>query len=383
MKIAVVSDTFLPQVNGVTKTLSKLKSYMDSNGHEYRFMVPRFNRTNDILDNVTCFTSFKFFLYPECKIVLPSYISFSNQLKEFQPDLIHIATEFSLGLHGLAYAKENNIPISASYHTDFPKYLSYYNIQFLENFAWRYFKWFHSHAEVNFCPSKYTKKQLEEHGIENVKIWGRGIDTKIYTPSNRSEEERKKYGIKKSDKVLIYVGRIAPEKELDVLVNAVKTLNSSNTKFKVLMVGDGPMKKALEQQDIKNVIFTGYKSGEELRTLYASADIFAFPSSSETYGNVILEAMASGLPVVAAYEGGVRENLVDGYNGVAFKAGDSKDMSQSIKKLLNDDGLREALSYNARQHSLIRNWDKIYDNLFENYSEAIENYKKKQRQLSA
>ncbi len=372
MRIAIFTDTYLPAINGVTKTLSKMKEYMDKQGIDYRIFIP--GKENNVIDNTISFSSFEFFLYPECKIAIPRYRRIKESLDRFQPDIIHVVTPFSLGMMGLKYSKDNNVPLVASYHTDFPRYLQFYNLDFLENSLWYFFQWFHSQSMINFCPSRDTKDDLVSHGVKNVELWGRGIDTQAFHPNKRDKRLRRKY-CKHNETLLLYVGRVSPEKELELLLEAAKILNTKNVKYKLVIVGDGPSKSQFESLNIDNVIYVGYKSGAELQTYYASADIFTFPSSSETYGNVILEAMASGLPVVSPYAGGIKENLIDGYNGVAFKAGNCNDMAEKINNLIQNKGYRFTLMKNARDYTLSKSWNKIYDNLFNRYR-TISNYMK-------
>lgn len=380
MRIAIFTDTFLPEINGVTKTLSKMKNYLDTTDIEYKFFIP--GEENAKKDNIVSFSSFNFFLYPERKIAIPRYREIRKDLDEFKPDLIFIVTPFAIGLTGFRYAKERGIPIVSNYSTDFPRYLKHYKLEILENPVWSFFRWFHSFSYINLCPSIATKGDMEKHGITNVELWSRGIETSEFTSKKRSEDLRKKY-CNHDEKILLYVGRIAPEKELDVLMDAVKILNKRNLKFKLLVIGDGPSKQELKNQNIENIVFVGYKTGEELRKYYASADIFTFPSSSETYGNVILEAMASGLPVVAPFAGGVQENLIDMENGMAFDIGDSEEMAGKIEVLLGDEKLTEKLSKNARNHTLSRNWNEIYSSLFNRFNQVVEAYHIRIRKISA
>lgn len=369
MRIAIFTDTFLPQINGVTKTLSRMKEYMDEKGVEYKFFIP--GEENYIRDNTVAFSSFRFFLYSECKIAIPKYRKIKKELDSFNPDIIHVVTPFSIGIMGLKYSKDTNIPMVASYHTDFPKYLKYYNLEFLENTLWYFFKWFHSHSYINFCPSVDTKEEMEKHGINNLELWGRGIDTIKYNPNKKNEKLREKY-CSNNEALLLYVGRIAPEKELDVLMEAAKKLNRMNVKYKLVVVGDGPSKKEFESMTIDNVVFVGYKSGSELEAYYATADIFTFPSSSETYGNVILEAMASGLPVICPYSGGLKENIIDSYNGLIFETGSSENMAYKIIELINDNNLRYRLRENARSYTITKSWNNIYSDLFSKYRLVVE-----------
>jgi glycosyltransferase involved in cell wall biosynthesis len=367
VRIAIFTDTYEPQVNGVTNTLKKLKSYMDKNNIEYKFFVPAEGAPSYSQETVS-FYSIKFHLYPECKIAFPRYKEVKATLDQFKPDMIHIVTPFSVGLMGLKYARDHQIPLVSSYHTNFVEYFKYYKLQFLEKICWSYFSWFHSFCQINFCPSIDTFIKLKEKGIQNLKIWDRGIDAEQFSPQNYNKEMRNQYAASK-EQLLLYVGRLAPEKELDVLMKAATILNDKNRLFKLLIVGDGPQYKELKALNIPNIIFLGYKFGKELQQIYACADLFVFPSSTETYGNVILEAMSSGVPVVAVNEGGVKENLIDGKNGLAFEVGSCVEMAGKIEILLCDEKLRSELASNARMHALKRSWGQVFDVLFDDYKE--------------
>lgn len=365
MRIAIFTDTFLPQINGVTNTLGKMRSYMDSKGIAYRIFAAG-EGMGTSRDGVFTFSGKDFFLYPECKVALPPYGKIQTELRAFQPDLIHLVTPFSMGLAGLKYAREAGIPTAASYHTNFPDYMSHYGMPFLKEPAWWYIRWFHSFASMNLCPSKDTLTELKNRGFSNLEIWGRGIDTEAFSPIHRNEGVRAAYGINKAP-LLLYVGRLAPEKELPVLLGAVKLLNQRGLQFSLLLTGDGPSRTKLQSMGLENVFFAGYQKGIALQSIYASADVFVFPSSSETYGNVILEAMASGLPVVAPFRGGVKENLIHKYNGLAFKAGDSKDMAACVEQILFNNYLRVKLARNARGSALHKDWNCVFDRLFRKY----------------
>lgn len=304
----------------------------------------------------------------------PHYKKICSVLDEFKPDIIHVVTPFSMGLMGIKYSKNHDIPLVASYHTDFSSYLKSYNLQFLENTIWTFFRWFHSHSIVNFCPSRETLLQLEGQGIQNLKIWGKGIDTQKFSPSFRSNELRRKYAADQ-EKVLLYVGRLAAEKKLQTLMESADQLNQKNIQYKLLLVGDGPLRSELEHMKIPNVIFTGYKSGVDLQALYASSDIFVFPSDTETYGNVVLEAMASGLPVVAPLAGGIKENLIDKYNGLSYDASSSKQMTEIIEDMIMDDSLVGLTRKNAIEHCHNKSWDNVFKGLFEEYQLVVNQYK--------
>jgi len=282
----------------------------------------------------------------------------------------YVTTPLSIGRAGLKYARINGIPIVSTYHTNFPQYLRYYHLDSLQGAVWKYLRWFHSFSTVNFCPSMETIEQLQNHGIGNLILCNNGIDCASFSPEVCSEKLRNLFA-PEGEVLLLYVGRVAPEKDLDVLIRAIGLLNNTKVAYKLLVVGDGPSRKSLQEQDLKNIIFTGYKVGRELQEIYASSDIFVFPSRTETFGNVILEAMASGLPVIAAYMGGVKESLRDMSNGLAFTPGDEKAMADCIFKLLLDGQLRKNLAENARSFALARTWDTIFRRFFDSCNKII------------
>ncbi len=383
MKVALFTDTFLPQINGVTKTLDKLTDYFNKNGVDYLVFAPDNPKDNNGFENnVQRMLSFSFFLYPECRISIPNYFKIKTELNDYKPDLIHIVTPFNLGLCGLKYANSHDIPLVASYHTNFNQYLNYYNLNFLEGPIWRFFRWFHSHCQCNFCPSKSTLEELRKNGINNLEIWGRGINAKDYSPDFKDNTLREEYGLE--DKIiLLYVGRLAPEKNLKLLIDSLKMVNHKYIdKVELVITGSGPLEEELKEIAPSNVTFTGYLTGQDLARTYASADVFTFPSLTETYGNVVLEAMASGLPVVGILSGGVKENLLDGYNGLAISSNNLSEFSSNLEEIIINERLRKKLARNARQYALNQSWNSIFSRLVRNYREVI-NYKESKKIISA
>ncbi|RNC28640.1 MAG: GDP-mannose-dependent alpha-mannosyltransferase [Candidatus Dichloromethanomonas elyunquensis] len=383
MRIAIVSDTFYPQVNGVCNTFGKMVEYMDKKGTDYRFYVPLWEPrvTANDSDRIFRFDSIKPWFYPECRLAVPNrrnYIKLKNYLDRFQPQILHIATEFSLGYLALKYARESGIPTIMSYHTDIPSYLKYYSFQFVENAVWAYFRWFHSYAQLNLVPSQSTMAQLQVQEFSNLSFWKRGIDLERFSPSHKQEEIHNQIALP-GEILLLYVGRISAEKELDVLIEAVRILRDKGLPFKLAMVGDGPYRQELESRREPNVVFLGYRNGKELQNIYASADVFVFPSSSETYGNVILEAMASGLPVVAPFSGGIRENLVDGYNGLAFTIANSPDMAVQIERMITEHDTRKRLGENAVKSVANKTWESVFEELFQLYGSFLRDNHKIQK----
>ncbi|MGM0471590.1 MAG: glycosyltransferase family 4 protein [Bacillota bacterium] len=381
MKVALFSDTFLPQVNGVTKTLDRLTDYFTKQGIDYLVFAPEDKKGVALKKNTERMFSFSFFLYPECRVSLPNYFKIKKLLDDYSPDLVHLVTPFNLGLCGLKYAQSSQVPVVASYHTNFTKYLNHYNLNILERPIWRFFRWFHSHSERNFCPSQATLEELAAQGIENLEIWDRGINPDLYSPQLRSEDLRAKYSLQ--DKLcLLYVGRLAPEKNLYLLLESLEQINQNYQKeVELLITGDGPLLADLKAEAPENVTFTGYLKGRELSQTYASADVFLFPSTTETYGNVVLEAMASGLPVVGILAGGVKENLIDGYNCLACQENSVAEFTANLERMINEASLRDRLSKQARQHALNKSWDQVFSRLVSSYQEVINS--KEQQIISA
>lgn len=384
MKIAIFTDTFFPQINGVSHTLNKMQQFMIQNNIEYRFFIPCYDErtAHSSSSNIISFPNIPFFLYPECKFSFPSIKVIHQVIASFQPDLIHVITPFPIGFIGAQYAKIYDIPLVCSYHTDFPSYLKFYRLTFLEEMIWKFFKWFHSYSNLNLVPSTETAQQLKQKGINDIQIWSRGIDCNDFSPVKRNEEVRKQYGIE-DEFVLLYVGRLAVEKELDVLLKAVQILYTNKMNFKILFVGEGPLSEELKASQIPNIIYTGYKQKEELQQIYAASDLFVFPSRYETYGNAVLEAMASGLPVIAPFSGGIKENLINGYNGLIFEAGNWIDFAEKIQQLYQEPTLIKEMRIHAREHALRRNWKDVFAKLFTDYQKVIDDHQYQKQGLSA
>jgi glycosyltransferase involved in cell wall biosynthesis len=284
-------------------------------------------------------------------------------------------TEFNMGIAGINYGKRYGIPTLSSYTTNFSQYLKYYNLDFIKKYSWDYMRWFHNQTDLTLCPSTETRELLYSNGIQNTGIFSRGIDTKKFSPGLRSDKLRNELGIK--DKiVMLYVGRVAPEKDIDVMLEAYnQIIDKYRDKIALIITGDGPELDKYKKSFPKGTIFTGYKKGEELAKIYASSDIFVFPSPTETFGNVVLEAMASGLPVIAPNAGGVKDTVKDRTNGLMFNAGDSNKLALQMMELIEDERLRKTLSFNGRKTCDKRSWSSIVDGLIDTYEDVI--YSKK------
>lgn len=378
LRIALFTDTYLPQINGVSETIVKFIDYMERHNIEYRIFCPKYDRKTVSDKHIIRLRSVKFVFYKQCRLSIPRYSIISKELHKFKPDIIHSMTSFGIGITGFRYARRNDIPLAASYETNIPQYLDYYHLTFLKNFSWDFYNWFHKHCDINYVPSKATYELLEEKTFENLELWDRGVEIERFTPEHRDENFRELRGLQ--DKVVfLYVGRVSPEKDLDVFMKVAENINISHPgKAHFIVVGDGPSLKDLKKNAPENITFTGFLRGQELLMTYASSDVFLFPSPTETLGFVLLEAFASGLPAVACYEGGIRDNLVDGHNGIACKEKDADAFYLGCAKLINDCALREKMAENARNYVLEKSWEKAFDRLVASYNDVIE---KKNEQL--
>ncbi|TEB14882.1 GDP-mannose-dependent alpha-mannosyltransferase [Pelotomaculum sp. FP] len=367
MKIAFFTDTYLPQLNGVSTTMQQLFSYLDKiPGFEYIVFAPGPDTSTD--KNIYRIHGMKFFLYPECRVSIPNYYYIKKILNRFKPDLIHDSTQFSIGLCGLLYARKNSIPITTVYHTNFSDYLAYYRLRLIDRVMWRYFTWFHNQCDINFCPSLYTRDELLQRGMKNLELWVRGVDTDFFSPKYKGILSVPYYHIH-GKTILLYVGRVAAEKNIGVLMHAMEIINAKfHNKVHLFIVGDGPMLKQIERCMPGNVTCTGFLTGLKLAKMYANADIFVFPSTSETFGNVVLEAMSSGIPVVGAFSGGVQDSLIDGENGISCTPGDPASLADGVIRLLRNREQLKMLGKQARAHALEMSLETGFEQLIKRWA---------------
>lgn len=375
MKIAIFTDTFTPQVNGVAKTLDRLTCYFQKQNIAYSVFAPQHTVEDDFVANVNKLRSIPLkILYPECRFAFPTP-RIKRELLNFKPDLIHVATPFNMGLCGMYYAKKLNIPLVGSYHTDFDAYLHYYKIEFFSNMLWNYLKWFHSHMQKNFVPSLETLQQLTKKGFQNLYIWGRGVDCSLFHPAYNKDLFRKKYNIT-APFILSYVGRLAPEKDMETLRTLIQTtLKERTNDIHWLIAGDGPLAKELRETVPENVTFTGYLQGENLAEAYACSDLMVFPSATETFGNVVLESLSCGTPVIGANAGGVKNIISDKKTGFLCEPKNTDSFLSSIYELLNNEEMRKQMSLDAYSYTTTQSWDKIFSDLLMHYDDVIQSRK--------
>ena len=371
MRIAYFSDTFLPQINGVSNTLSYLKKYLDQHNIEYQFHVPEYENAegNDDLRMIHI-KAIPLPIYNDCKLSLPWLPRLSSAMEAFRPDLIHLATEFGIGITGRYYARTNKIPIVSSYHTNIDHYVRYYpSLSPLKNTVEDYFKWFHRRSRRIFVPTEETMGHLQSKGYQNLSIWSRGIDTDLFSPTKRTQEFRCQHGLQDKT-IVLYVGRVAAEKDIDLLPETMRILQARRSDVALVVTGDGPSMPMLRAAAPAGTVFTGFLRGEQLAEAYASSDLFFTPSSTETFGNVALEAMASGLPVIAANAGGFRNVIHHGVDGLLSAPRDANGFALALESLLLQPELAWAMGQNAMRAAAKHSWNSIFSQLMADYEQS-------------
>lgn len=353
MRIALFTETFLPKVDGIVTRLRHTVEHLQRFGDQVLIFAPEGGLKEYKGAKIHGIHGFPLPLYPELKLALPRP-TIGHALERFQPDLIHVVNPAVLGLAGLYYANQLQVPLVASYHTHLPKYLEHYGLGMLEGLLWELLKVAHNQAQLNLCTSTAMVEELSAHGIERVKLWQRGVDTELFQPHLTSLDMRSHLSQGSPEApLLLYVGRLSAEKEID----RIKPILEAIPQARLALVGDGPYRQELEQHFTgTHTHFVGYLVGQELASAFASADAFIFPSRTETLGLVLLEAMAAGCPVVAARSGGITDIVTDGVNGYLFDPTDERGATVATRQLLEYGEKREQIRQQARQEAERWSW---------------------------
>ena len=368
LKIAVFTETWLPKLDGVTSILCLMLQRLNEQGHHVLLFGPPGGPNAYAGAECVALAGPRCPFYPEIRMNVPRPTTW-KRLKSYQPDLVHIVNPVLFGPFAFLFARHLGVPIVASYHADLPRYVQYYGYGFIEPFVWRYLRAMHNQAHLNLCPSTTTLQELRRHGFKRVRWWHRGIDTQRFSPGPRDEALRHRLTDGHPDEFLVLnVGRHAPEKRLETIRPAIV----EQPGVRLAMVGDGPSHARLRATfQGTPTVFTGYLQGDELVAAYRSADTFLFPSTTETFGLVALEAMACRLPVIAARSGGVLDTVTDGINGLYYDPAEPQKIGALIARLRDNPTLREELAQNGLSHALSRDWRKTMDQLIDYYYLAI------------
>ena len=368
MRLTLVTETYAPQVNGVSRTLGQLVRHLEAAGDEVQVIHPDYGqprrRDHDLLVTTRALP-----FYQEVGVPLPPFGRVHRAIDAFRPDLIHIATEATLGLSALRHATRRGLPTVSSFHTNFDMYGVHYGLGWATNGIWRYLRWFHNRTLETYVPSRPTIADLERRGFERLVLWPRGVDATSFRPDRPGRDRvREALGFGPDDVVIAHVSRLAVEKNVDYLADALDEVRRARSNVRFLFVGDGPARGDLERRMGPEARFVGYRTGDDLADHYAAADLFAFASRTETFGNVVLEALASGLPAVALREGGVADIIRPGETGILLDPdAPPARMAHALIGLTDDALLRRSLAEAARSYALDQTWDAIMGQLREHY----------------
>ena len=358
-KRAWFTDT-LDDVNGVATTIRKMTAAGAAAGKELIVVTSRgeLNIDNIPIKNFKPIGEFELPEYELQKLSFPPILRMLDYIQREKFTEIIISTPGPIGLTALLAAKMLNLQTSGIYHTDFPQYIRILTEDsFLESATWHYMHWFYGQLDTVFVNSEEYRQSWIDRGFdpEKLKIFPRGLDTELFTPARREPAFWEKFEASNGQVRLLYVGRVSREKDLDVLANAYRRLRDEGLPVQLFVVGHGPYSQALSET-LPDAVFTGYLTGVELATAYASADVFVFPSTTDTFGNVVIEAQASGVPVIVSDTGGPKELVESNVNGIVTKSRDVDDLTQAIRELVKNKQKREEMSRQARQAVVDRSW---------------------------
>jgi glycosyltransferase involved in cell wall biosynthesis len=345
MRIGIISETYPPEINGVALTVHGLATGLAARGHAIDLIRPRQTVSHIDEPGIHALETRGAALprYPGLRFGLPVPRTLRKRWTEQRPDVIYVATEGPLGRSAVKTAVRLGIPVATGFHTRFDTYANHYGVGFLTPVVHGYLRRFHCRANITLVPTDALAAELAAMGVDHARLLRRAVDTKLFHPSKRDNALRESWGVDTDTPVVLYVGRLAPEKNLDLAVSTFRAMQQKTPKARYVWVGDGPARAALQAAH-PDFIFVGMKRDETLAAHYASADLFPFPSLSETFGNVILEALSAGLPVVAYNEGAAREHLDDGVNGFRIASGDAAAFTAAAVKLAGDIDLIRQMS---------------------------------------
>ena len=369
MRIVFFTETFLPKVDGIVTRLTKTLQHLVAAGDEVLIFCPEGAPDSYLGAKVVGVPALPLPLYPELKLALPRP-AVSEALEQFRPDLVHVVNPAVLGLGGIWLAKSRNLPLVASYHTHLPKYLEHYGMGMLEPLLWELLKAAHNQASLNLCTSTAMVAELAAKGIQHTALWQRGVDTDLFRPELRNDTMRARLHGSYDDTghLLLYIGRLSAEKQIE----RIRPVLEAMPQTRLALVGDGPHRQQLERWfEGTPTTFVGYLAGEELASAYACGDAFLFPSSTETLGLVLLEAMAAGCPVVGADRGGIPDIVSDGENGCLYDPDQADSLTIAVQRLLGESQTRASLRQAARQEAERWGWAGATDQLRGYYRKVL------------
>ncbi|MCK0715920.1 glycosyltransferase family 4 protein [Chromohalobacter sarecensis] len=357
MRVALVSETWAPEINGVAHTLGHLAHHLATRHVNLQLVRPRPRQggREGRAERDMQVRAFSLPGYADVNVGSPDWRRLARLWQESRPDVVYIATEGPLGWAALATARHLSIPVVGGFHTNFDQYAANYHLRWATGIVSAGLRYFHNRCQMTLVPTRAQAERLYQRGFQRVNVLGRGIDAQRFSPERRDAQLRNQWGADKGDPVVLYAGRLAAEKNMPLLVRTLRALQEAHPTLRTVLVGDGPERQHLEHQ-LPEAIFTGFLSGENLARHYASADMFLFPSHSETYGNVVPEAMASGLPVVAFDQAAASELIEDGREGRLIDATDNDAFVHAAVELCLNSGTRIHAGIAAREKVADQGW---------------------------
>lgn len=326
LDLALVTETYPPEINGVARSLHRLVDELHAAGHRVRVVRPRQrhepragNHPGSGIQEVLV-RGATLPKYPDLQFGFPCGRRLRREWTRDRPDVVHVATEGPLGVSAIRAAARLGIPVTSSFHTNFHTYGRHYGLGVLTRVGLAYLRRVHHRTRRTFVPSDSILRTLREDGFRDLAILGRGVDADLFRPDRRDETLRREWGAEGASPVLLYVGRLAAEKNLDAVARSAEAVRAIHPDARLVLVGDGPMRAALEQR-LPWARFAGMRRGEDLARHYASGDLFLFPSTTETFGNVVTEALASGLVVVGFDYAAAALHIESGTSGLTVPLG--------------------------------------------------------------
>lgn len=362
MKLSLVTETFPPEINGVALTFGHLVRELTRRGHAltvYRPWRPDLTTRPPIAGCTEVpVTGVPIPFYPQLRLGLPAPLAFRRRWQKERPDLVHVATEGPLGASAIGAARALGLPVSSSFHTNFHTYAADYGIAALRPIAVSWLRWVHNRTLCTFAPTDELCNELRQLGFSNLRLLSRGVDTTLFSPSQRSAELRARWGAGPDDPVVVHTGRMAAEKNYPLLFRIYEAMRAANPRCRFVLVGDGPLREALQRRH-PEFRFVGFVPRDELARHYASADIYVHASLTETFGNVVTEALASGLAVAGFDYAAARQFIRQGVSGLTVPRTAPDALTDAAVALATSTALRERLRSHARPAVLAQSWDHV------------------------
>ncbi len=369
MRVALFTETFLPKIDGIVTVMCLLLDHLEKRGIEAVVVAPKMGVERYNSARVIGVPGVTLPLYPELKVGPPNFSTY-NQLKAFNPDVAHFIHPALVGGIGLMMAKRMDVPTVASFHLDLSRLVHHFNIGFIEPFTNWFTRTVFNQADATLAPSRLIQRDMLRLGVREVGLWKRGVDAERFNPAFRDADMRLRLSDgHPEDVVLVYVGRLSTEKRIEHLKPVLEQVPG----VRLAIVGDGPARAELQAQFAGTpTVFMGYMKGEALAQAYASADVFVFPSALETFGLVVVEAMAAGLPVVASRVGGVADVVDEGRTGYTFEVGDIAGLVDGVRQTVQDRARMAQMGRDARAFAETQSWPAMMDEVVDLYVQLIE-----------